>query len=96
MPSLDTACLEEIGNVIFGKQQELNEVTRVLENLPVNHIEKSEIQKLKLGQFFVVARGKVTKVFARPIWMDLPDAVECALNPNYVYKILEKRKKDSS
>ena len=101
MTSIHTPVLKEIGNLLLGRQQELNEVDRTLVNLPHSEIKKAasstavdrrgEIQRLKLGQFLFVSKGEARKVFAMPKWMEFVDALECAINPDYVYKVQKPR-----
>lgn len=83
-----------IGNWVMGKQNESNEIKRAIEHLPIKidwNEMKYSLQTLKLGQFYVLSKGKVTKTFAWPVWMRFYDALDCADNPDTVYKILKKR-----
>lgn len=87
---IHTPILKSVGNLLLGKQQEINEVDRMIENLPfdmMKKIDRTEIQRLKLGQFLFVSRGEVKKIFARPRWMGIGDAAECAVNPSHAYDV---------
>lgn len=85
---------KQIGNWIIGKQNEINEIKRSIEHLPIKidwDEMKHSLQTLKLGQFYVVTRGKVAKTFAWPVWMHFYDAIDCAAEPDIVYKIMKKK-----
>jgi hypothetical protein len=86
---------KNIGNWIIGRQNEINEIRRVIAHLPIKvdwDEKKQNIQTLKLGQFYVVTGGKVTKAFAWPVWMKFDEAMDCVEEPELVYEMKKKYK----
>jgi hypothetical protein len=69
--AVDAGIRKSIGTWILGVQRELNEVKRVIDQLPGQPKPKpDEVMGLGLGQFFVSYSGAATrKVYAQPTWM---------------------------
>lgn len=89
--TLDTTVIRPIDTVLIGKQQEDNELEKALNNLPIGQIPRNSLQRLKLGQFFLVHNGGVKLIFAVPPFLTQDQAIECTLNPEYVYSIVKQR-----
>lgn len=80
---------KNVSNWILGKQSDENEAQRTIGTLPLPPNQKPavhEIQTLRLGQFYTVIDGKVSKVFAKPAWMTDDDAKLCAEFPETAYE----------
>lgn len=63
--------LKSVGVWILGIQREINEVKRVLEQIPTRTKPKTdEVMNLPLGHFYVAAENWCKKVYAQPAWSD--------------------------
>lgn len=70
--AVDAGIRKSCGIWILGVQRELNEVKRVIDQLPGRpKPTPDEVMELGLGQFFVSYTGAQTrKVYVQPVWMD--------------------------
>lgn len=67
---------------ILGKQRELNEAKRTVNQIPFSKsmgIRAEDIQTLRVGQFLVVGELWSKKVYAQPLWIDEDLAKQVAL-----------------
>jgi hypothetical protein len=81
---------KHFNNWIIGKTEDENDLEKTLSRLEIDTNLKNleiEVQKLKLGQFYVISKGRVRKTFALPSWMELDVAMRCAEDENYVYTL---------
>lgn len=70
---VDKAILKSVGNWFLGRQREVNEVKRVLAQLPVPSSARpkaEEVMTLPIGHFFVSAGDFCKKVYVQPSWLD--------------------------
>ena len=71
LANVATEVLKNVGVWILGKQNEINEVKRVVDYIPVNpKIPREAIMQLGKGQFFAVFSGQVKKVYVQPAGME--------------------------
>lgn len=78
--AVDKAIAKSCGVWILGVQRELNEVKRVIDQLPGRPKPTAEdVMQLGLGQFYVAHTGTATrKVYVQPVWMSESIAREVA------------------
>ena len=79
--SVDKAVLKSCGVWLLGRQQERNEVERVLDQLPVprsGRPKPEDVMTLPPGVFFVAAEDWCRKVYVQPGWLDAEQAREVA------------------
>jgi hypothetical protein len=70
LANVATEILKSVNVWLIGKQAERNEVKRVVDYIPaVPKITPNEIMRLGLGQFFVVFKSQVHKVYVQPEWI---------------------------
>ncbi len=70
---VDKAILKSVGNWFLGRQREVNEVKRVLAQLPVPSSDRpkaDEVMTLGVGHFYVAADDFCKKVYVQPSWLD--------------------------
>lgn len=66
---IDKAILKSVDCWLLGRQREVNEVKRVLDQLPPSSRPKAEeVTQLGIGQFFVSAEDWCRKVYVQPAW----------------------------
>lgn len=76
------AILKQISNWVLGKQTEINEIKRVLDQIPLPKKSKpkpEEVATLKLGHFFVVTSDFTKQAYAQPSWLDNKTAKKVAM-----------------
>lgn len=82
---VDKEHLKQVGVYLLGVQREINEVRRTLAHIPQSvRLKPSEIQSLKLGEFFVCFGGVVKKVYVQPSWMEAEQAKRVSLGQSVV------------
>lgn len=71
LANVATEVLKSVGVWILGKQNEINEVKRVVAYIPSNpKIPTEAVMQLGRGEFFAVFSGEVRKVYVQPAGMD--------------------------
>lgn len=80
---VDKRILKNVDNWLIGRQREVNEVARVLAQLPVPKTERPQpevVMRLPLGHFIVAcANDPVRTVYVQPSWLSGADAKAVAL-----------------
>lgn len=74
--------LKQVSNWILGRQNEINEIKRSLDQIPLNKKNKpkpEDIATLKLGEFIVVTSESISKCYAQPSWLDDATAKKVAM-----------------
>ena len=71
LTGLDLDVMRSVGIWMFGRQNLDREMERSAKAVPNGRARASDIQSLKLGQFFLVQGEEVKKVYVQPAW--LPD-----------------------
>ncbi len=96
LANVATEVLKSVGVWLLGKQNELNEVRRVVNYIPAHpKVPEMQIQQLGLGQFYVVFGREVRKVYVQPEWLNELDARAIALGEDTVESALRvMREKD--
>lgn len=82
LASVDKAVLKSCGVWLLGRQQEKNEVERVLAQLPVPRTSRpraDQIMTLPRGHFYVAAEEWCKQVYVRPAWLDIETAQAVAM-----------------
>ena len=75
--------LKSAGVWLMGRQQELNEVKRVLDQLPTRQKPKpDEVMTLPVGHFYVATEDICKKVYVQPAWGSPEDALAVASGVN--------------
>lgn len=71
---------------LLGVQREANEIERALSSIPkgIKRPKEGDIPTLRLGQFFVCWGEHVRKVYVRPEWMTMGDAIRIAMGQSRV------------
>lgn len=66
---------------LLGVQREANEIERALSSIPkgIKRPKEGEIPNLRLGQFFACWGQHVEKVYVRPVWMSMSNAMLIAM-----------------
>ena len=73
---VDKTILKQVSTWIMGKQMELNEVKRTLDQLPVSKKQRpkpEEIMQLKVGHFYACSpnlQEKIVHTYVEPSWLD--------------------------
>jgi hypothetical protein len=73
--------LKQVSNWILGKQTELNEIRRSIDQIPLSKKSKpkpEEIANLKRGQFIAITPDFVKKIYSQPVWVDDKTAIKVA------------------
>ena len=77
---IDKAVLKSVDCWLMGRQREINEVKRVLDQLPPSGRPSAEaITRLRVGHFFVSTEDWCKEVYVQPAWLDAKDAKLIAL-----------------
>ena len=72
--------LKSVDLWVLGRQRELNEVRRILDQIPATQKPKpSDVMTLGVGRFFVAAEEWCKKTYIQPAWMDEENARKVAL-----------------
>jgi len=78
---VDKRLLKSVDIWLLGRQREINEINRILDQLPLPSKSKpkpEEIMKLPLGFFYTCFRDEVKLVYVQPSWLPEDVAVEVA------------------
>ena len=71
--------LKSVGVWLMGRQQEINEVKRVLDQLPTREKPKTDdVMTLPVGHFYVATEDICKKVYVQPAWGSDEDALAVA------------------
>jgi len=79
---VDKKPLKSVDNWLLGKQREINEVIRTIDQIPLPRSEKpkpEEVMSLKLGHFIVATSEGVKHCYVQPSWLDPEVAKRVAL-----------------
>jgi len=90
MTGVDKTPLKQIDTWILGKQGEINEVKRTIDQIPLSKKSKpkpEEIMNLNLGEFIVVTKDWTKKVYIQPFWLNDNKAKQIALGKLKVSEI---------
>ena len=72
--------LKSVDLWVLGRQREVNEVRRILDQIPaVLKPKPSDIMTLGVGEFYVAAEDWCRKVYVQPAWLDAETARRVAL-----------------
>jgi hypothetical protein len=83
--------LKSAGVWLMGRQQEVNEVKRVLDQLPIRQKPKpDEVMTLPVGHFYVAAENICKKVYVQPAWATNEDAFAVATGTKALESIREE------
>lgn len=74
LTGLDLDVMRSVGIWMFGRQNLDREMERSAKAIPNGRAKTSDIQSLKLGQFYLVQGEEVKKVYVQPAWLDDNDA----------------------
>jgi len=78
--TVDKSVIRSADVWLMGRQRELNEVKRVLAQLPTEKKPRpQEIMNLRVGHFIVSAEDWCRQVYVQPAWMDYEAAREVAM-----------------
>lgn len=87
---IDKALLKSVDCWLLGRQRELNEVKRVLDQLPPSSRPKAEeVTQLGIGQFFVAAEDWCKRVYVQPAWMAADAAQMIAMGQGVVPSVAQ-------
>jgi hypothetical protein len=77
---VEKSVLKSVDLWVNGRQREINEVRRILAQLPATQKPRpSDVMTLAVGQFFVAAEDWCKKVYVQPAWLDEETARRVAL-----------------
>lgn len=83
--------LKSVGVWLLGRQQEINEVKRVLDQLPTRQKPKpDEIMTLPVGHFYVAMENVCKMVYIQPAWVDDPLAILVARGQKTLESVREE------
>lgn len=89
---IDKEPLKSVGVWIMGVQNEINEVKRVIDQLPTRVKPKpEEIMSLQLGNFWVAAEGQCKEVYVQPAWMSEEDARAVSTGNKQLQDVFEEQ-----
>jgi len=91
---VDKRPLKSVSNWLLGRQREINEVIRVIDQIPLPKSQKpkpEEVMSLKLGHFIVCCEDFVKHVYVQPVWLDDKTAKLVALGKLSVEEARERR-----
>ena len=78
--SIDKGVLKSVDLWILGRQREVNEVRRILDQLPATQKPKpSDVMTLGIGRFYVAAEDWLKLVYVQPQWLGEDQARQVAL-----------------
>ena len=73
--SVDKSLLKSVDVWLLGRQREINEIKRMIEQVPVKPKPKAEeIATLEVGQFIACFGNQVHKVYVQPLWLEAEQA----------------------
>lgn len=78
LTGLDLDIMRSVGIWMFGRQNLDREMERSAKAVPNGRARPSDIQSLKLGQFFLVQGEEVKKVYVQPAWLPEGEAISIA------------------
>ena len=84
-------CLKQAWLWILGKQREINEAKRTLQQIPFKTgLKVEDIMKLKVGEFIVCTEEGATLTYVQPRWLSPEEARNIALGKSTPKNIMEK------
>mgnify|MGYP001573835023 CR=1 FL=1 len=94
--NVEKSILKNVDIWILGRQRELNEVERTLNQLPavVKKPRPEEVMTLPLGHFFVAAADFLKRVYVQPKWLDAETARRIALGEVQVETVIPEKEKE--
>ena len=90
---VDKTILKSVGNWFLGRQREVNEVKRVLVQLPVpsgDRPKADEVMTLGVGHFYVAAGDFCKMVYVQPTWLDHNNAFRVATGVTGYNAVLDR------
>jgi len=84
--------LKQVSNWVLGKQTEINELKRSLDQIPLPKKMKpkpEDVANLKLGEFYVVTSEGVKKTYVQPSWLDDKTAKKVSLGEIDVHDLIQ-------